>query len=83
MNDEEIIKSLTKKQRENLNDVYEQYQKTGFKYGDKGRRLGTGLKTGCVLYRKGLVNLSAFQLTDWTMWEITENGIRIAKMISK
>lgn len=79
LSDEDVIKNLTKKQKENLLTVYTNYKKTGIKHEDSRRQLGCGLKTGTTLYKKGLVRLSYFQLTDWSMWEITEKGIRIAE----
>lgn len=83
MTDEEIIKSLTKKQKENLLDAYKYYLKTGIKHEDNKNQIGTNLRTGTALCKKGLVDWSVTQVRYWTRWEITKKGIYISEIINK
>jgi len=66
----EILFELTEKQKEDLLKAY-----------SKGENGWVGLKTGWALCRKELVKSANIQLTDWTMWTITSEGINLARLI--
>lgn len=66
------VGKLTDRQKEDLIKAY-----------SRGKNGWGGLKTGWTLSRKGFVDLSEIQLSDWTMWTITDQGIELAKTILK
>lgn len=70
---EKIIKSMSNTQKNDIKTIY------------KRRRylIGTGLKTGKTLMKKGLIKLSDVQLSNWTMYKITPLGVEVVEELMK
>lgn len=67
------VKKLTIRQIKDLITAYKRFTEEKLKFG--------GLKTGWALERKRLVKLADYQFDDWTMWIITEEGIKLAESL--
>ena len=74
--DKPIIDTLTRRQIQDLLKALAD-SKTFLANG-----IGSGLKTGWALSRKGLVELADIQLDNWTRWKITQKGIELAGQLN-
>jgi len=59
---------LTDKMKIDLKTAYNRYIKDSIKWG--------GLRTGWALERRNLVKMADMQFATWTMWVITDEGIK-------